>query len=453
MTGFLTSTGSAGLVDPLVRATILLSISLTLQWSLRRWPAVTRHRLWTLTFVLLLTLPALRQFGLSWDVPLLPDANRQVGATRRAEASGRVSETHASDKRLNFFAIDVSAGGGEPEATPSWSWTRWVLVFWAAGCGVAFVSLGVGARRFSRLVQAGESVRDEAWLGQLDSLRERLSIRAKVGLVLAEEEVTPMTGGVRRPVILLPVSAADWSEARREAVLAHELVHVRRRDALRQLLGRTVLALYWFHPLSWVASHVAESRREEACDEGVLALGTRPSEYAGHLLSLAESKAFRERAFSLAMAQRSRLERRIQAILRPHRAPPRAFVPAAALAAAVVAGVSVSVANPTRPENVPGAGAEAAAIDASVLDCVPVSDPGGLSGWEIAPGLEVFDCTIQGEVTTANGVRSIGPADWEALVNEIREQVGTLSREGRGRGRREELVPRQFDARHGPSPR
>ena len=63
MTGFFTSTGSAGLVDLLVRATILLSIALTLQWSLRKWPAVTRHRLWTLTFVLLLTLPALRQFG------------------------------------------------------------------------------------------------------------------------------------------------------------------------------------------------------------------------------------------------------------------------------------------------------------------------------------------------------------------------------------------------------
>ena len=328
-----------------------------------------------------------------------------------------------------------------------------MFVFWAAGCAVAFVSLGVGARRFSRLVQAGEPVQDEAWLGQLDSLRERLSIRARVDLVLAEEEMTPMTGGVRRPVILLPGSATGWSEARRQAVLAHELVHVRRRDALRQLLGRTVLALYWFHPLSWVASHFAGARREEACDEEVLALGTRPSEYAGHLLSLAENKALRERAFSLPMAQQSRLERRIQAILRPYRAPPRAFGGAAALAAVAVAGVSVAVANPTRPDNVPGAGAEAAAGGAPAVDCVPVSDAGGLSGWDLAPGLEVLDCTIEGEVATANGVRSIGPADWEALVNEIRKQVGTLSHEGRGRGRKEELVPRQFDARHGPSPR
>ena len=421
MTGLLSTTGSAGFVDLLVRATILLSVALVLQWSLRKWPAVTRHRLWTLTFVLLLTLPALRQFGPSWDIPLLPDANQQIDAARGLDVWVHALEAHASDEPLASFATDVSTVGGEPEATRSWSWTRLVFVFWAAGCGVAFVSLVVGARRFSRLVQAGESVQDDAWLGQLDSLRERLSIRARVGLVLAQEDLTPMTGGVGRPVILLPASAAKWSEARREAVLAHELVHVRRRDALRQLLGRTVLALYWFHPLSWVASHFAGARREEACDEEVLALGTRPSEYAGHLLSLAESKAFRERAFSLPMAQQSRLERRVQAILRPHRAAPRAFVAAAALAAVAVAGVSVSVANPTRPENLPDAGAEAAPGGAPALDCVPVSDPGGLSGWELAPGLEVLDCAIQGEVTTPNGVRTIGSADREALASEIRK--------------------------------
>lgn len=421
MTGIFTATGSAGLVDLLVRATILLSLALVLQWSFRKWPAVTRHRLWTLTFVLLLALPAVRQFGPSWDVPFLPDPNRQIAADR-LEVWSRVLGSEVSDRPFSSVATSLSAGGGKPEAPSPRLWTRLAFVFWAAGCGVAFVSLGVGARRFSRLIQAGTSVRDEAWLGQLDSLRERLSIDTKVGLVLAEDEVTPMTGGVRRPVILLPALATDWSEARREAVLAHELVHVRRRDVLRQLLGRTVLALYWFHPLSWVASHVAAARREEACDEEVLALGARPSEYARHLLSLAESKAVHERVYSLPMVQRSRLERRVRAILGPHRAPPRGFAGAAALAAVAVVGVSVSVANPIRPEIASGAGAEAGAIGAAV-DCVPVSDPGGLAGWDLASGLQVMDCAIQGEVTTANGVRTIGPADWEVLERELRKQL------------------------------
>ena len=70
-------------------------------------------------------------------------------------------------------------------------------------------------------------------------------------------------------------------------MLTHEMIHVRRRDVLRQLMVRAVLALYWFHPLSWVAARLAAIASEEACDEEVLALGTRPSQYATHLLSLA----------------------------------------------------------------------------------------------------------------------------------------------------------------------
>ena len=67
----------------------------------------------------------------------------------------------------------------------------------------------------------------------------------------------------------------------------HEMIHVRRRDVLRQLMARFVLALYWFHPLSWVAARLAAIASEEACDQEVLTLGTRPSVYAGHLLALA----------------------------------------------------------------------------------------------------------------------------------------------------------------------
>ena len=283
MSEFFLPAESAGVVDLLVRATILLCVGMVLQWLFRKWPAATRHRLWTLTFVLLLALPALRQFGPSWDLPLLPDANRPSDAARRLEVANSLvpADAGVTAAPLASLVLDVSFGrGGAAEAPLLRPWTLWVFVFWAAGCALAFASLGVGARRFSRLVRAGQPVEDEAWLSQLDALRKRLSIRVKVRLVLAVEPLTPMTGGVCHPVILLPASASHWPEARRHAVLAHELVHVHRRDALRQLIGRAALALYWFHPLGWVASHLAAARREEACDEEVLAIGARPSDYA-----------------------------------------------------------------------------------------------------------------------------------------------------------------------------
>ena len=428
MTELFRTAESADLVDLVVRATILLFVSFVLQWLIRRWPAATRHHLWTLTFVLLLALPALRQFGPSWNLPLLPNADRPSDADRRIEVSDPLVQVESglATRPLASQIVDASPGRWRSEARLFRPWTRLVFVFWAVGCGVAFVSLGVGVRRFSKLVHAGRPVEDEAWLGQLDALRKRLSARAKVRLVLVEEAVTPMTGGVRRPVILLPSSATGWSEARRHAVLAHELVHVHRRDALRQLLGRAVLALFWFHPLSWAAAHVAAVRREEACDEEVLAVGARPSEYAGHLLALAENGALRRRALSLPMAQQSQLERRIRAILGPHRPRPRALFAAVALVAAAVGGVSVSIANPTRPESVPDREVEAAAVDAPVLHCAPASDADDLSGWDFAQGLgEVLVCTIQGGAveTTSNGMRTIAPAGRVALESEIRKQL------------------------------
>ena len=122
------------------------------------------------------------------------------------------------------------------------------------------------------------------------------------------------------------------------------MIHVRRRDVLRQLMARAVLALYWFHPLSWVAARLAAIASEEACDEEVLALGTRPSQYATHLLSLAAGMTARRPVLSLSMGQRphSQLERRIMSILEPHR--PRRSAMATALMVIAITGVGVSAA-------------------------------------------------------------------------------------------------------------
>lgn len=163
-----------------------------------------------------------------------------------------------------------------------------------------------------------------------------------------------MTGGFRNPVILLPASSATWDSERRRVVLMHELVHIRRRDVLRQLMSGIVLALYWFHPLSWLASRYAAISREEACDERVLELGSRPSEYARHLMSLATGTGpghLPVAALSLARQSPSRLEKRIMAILRPRRPRPSALATAALVMAIGSLGVSVAVTNPVHREN------------------------------------------------------------------------------------------------------
>lgn len=430
MTGFLTTVESTDLVEFIVRATLVLSVAMVLQWLTRKGSAAARHHLWTVTFAVLLLLPVLRVFGPSWDVPLLPQAGGPEVLPLDVLESG--TSVVSAGTTLTAPPDLPETRGASIGAVQPRLFTRVAFLLWGLGAAAALVSVVAGFWRFRRLVCAGRPVESEAWLSELEALSKRLSIRADVRLVLGENSVAPMTGGLLRPVILLPASAANWSDARRRVVLSHELVHVRRHDALRQLLGRTVLSLYWFHPLTWVASHFATVRREEACDEEVLATGARPSDYARHLLSVAESSALVPRALSLPLAQRSQLERRIRAILRPYRARPRALVSAIALAIVTAAGISAAVANPTRSSSAQETPLDDAAVLRALLDCAAASGTGRQVGGFFAQGDDLFICASDedGPTSAGSGVRVMDPRVWAVLESEIRSQITQLDADG-----------------------
>jgi hypothetical protein len=148
-----------------------------------------------------------------------------------------------------------------------------------------------------------------------------------------------MTTGLRRPTILLPHAAKEWSEERVRAVLLHELAHVERRDWPWYLTARLACALYWWNPLVWLAAERMRAEAEGACDDQVLAAGMPASNYAAHLMALAP--AARRQAVPttwVGMARESGIAIRIEAILgeRVPRGPVRAR-----WAAAIVAGAGL----------------------------------------------------------------------------------------------------------------
>jgi TonB family protein len=129
----------------------------------------------------------------------------------------------------------------------------------------------------------------------------------------------PLTWGILRPLIILPSAACEWPEDRRRVVLSHELAHVARGDWFLQVCAEMARALYWFHPLVWIAAERLRRESERACDDSVLNSGIQPSVYASQLLDLARSLRHFGRAWSsaLAIARPSNLERRFAAMLNP----------------------------------------------------------------------------------------------------------------------------------------
>ena len=355
MTDSLLAPDSLSMPGLVIRATILLSAALALAWIARKGSAGVRHLLWTMTFALLLGLPVLSLLAPSWDVPILPSAAakappppvlsaRVPAADGARDALFTLSHPATPPPQAGSEAVAVAQPVSPPRSIP------FALILWGIGCTAALASLAVGAARCARLVRAARPLCDPIGLRRAEEVRRELGIRGDVRLLVSPTTTTPMTGGLWRPVILLPTSSAGWSRERWSVVLTHEMTHVYRRDVLRQLVARLAVAIYWIHPLIWVAARHAAVAREEACDENVLVLGTRPSDYATHLLALAADATPDRPVLSLAMGQRAHppLEKRVLAILRSHPRH-RSTVAAGLVAVAIgIAGLSSAVARPVR---------------------------------------------------------------------------------------------------------
>jgi beta-lactamase regulating signal transducer with metallopeptidase domain/predicted nucleic acid-binding Zn-ribbon protein len=351
----------------LIKASVLLAAALLATRMLRTSPAATRHALWSVTFAALLALPLLDGAVPSLRVPV-PDGwamqepaapslkTRPAAETTRPAAEPGPGVAPGLKTRPATVSVDPSAVAGRTAIFDEHSIGTLVRLVWLVGALGAACALIVSLLRVRWLTQTATDVTDPAWREAAETIGARLALGSPARVVVSDAVRTPMAGGVWRPLIFLPADAASWSAERRDVVLAHELSHIAGRDPIRHIAARFAVGCYWFHPLAWLAAKQASLAREQACDEAVLALGVRPSDYARVLLDLAETMARPRTAAALPMVERSLLETRLMAILdhgiRPSRLR-QSFVPAAAtalfaltLAAAQPAARSIDVRAP-----------------------------------------------------------------------------------------------------------
>ena len=331
----------ATLADAAVKGTVILAAALAATRLMRRRPAAARHLVWMVALASMLALPLATRLLPAWRVvpvpaPLRPAASFVAapaasstdalpsGALPNADAASPPSHNPASS---NNSAADGPAGGrtsspsqqsivSPVEAETAFDWKTAMLVVWAVGGAVLALRLGYGLARVWWMQRRATEIDDEEWVRITDRLARRLRVGRLVTLLREQHAVVPMTWGIVRPVVLLPSDAEGWDTERRTVVLAHELAHVRRWDTLTQWIAHLALAAFWFHPLVWVAARRMREEREHACDDAVLSIGTRPVEYADHLLNIVRSLGQSEGpAAALAMARRSQFEGRLLAIL------------------------------------------------------------------------------------------------------------------------------------------
>ena len=177
-----------------------------------------------------------------------------------------------------------------------------VLIAIVAGMTLRLLWLAAGAFRLRQIARRAQSD-----LADAAALQELIDTAADIRY--SRDLAQPATCGIRQPVVLLPVRLRTLNAAIRRAVLAHELVHVRRRDWTALMLEEILRAVFWFNPAVWWLVDRVHAAREEVVDaEAVLYVDGRRS-YIDALLAFANAPAI---AAAPAFAHRRHLFSRIK---------------------------------------------------------------------------------------------------------------------------------------------
>ena len=155
-------------------------------------------------------------------------------------------------------------------------------------CGVATVLLVwlTRWRQVSATRRRATVASDGCEVTLLRGIERRLDMTWRITVLHSSDLMEPGIVGIVRPALLWPRQLSErLADEHIEAILTHELMHVRRHDNLTAAIHMLVEALFWFHPTVWWIEREMVKEREHACDEAVVELGCKPGTYAEGLLT------------------------------------------------------------------------------------------------------------------------------------------------------------------------
>jgi bla regulator protein BlaR1 len=316
--------------SPAVRALVLGSAAALGLAAFRVKNTSVRLFAWTAVLYGALAMPLLGWLLPTLSIPapaflqsvlLHQDSNH--AAARFVRTKGEVSIAHdkvAKDTASAEIVRQTSVSVPSPSSskTSSIPWSVVAAGIYLAVLLLLLVRFCIGIVFTRRLMRAAKLVDDSHITQRLGSHALALGLKSVTRALESEAIFVPVTLGVLRSAILLPADWHEWEEAKIDAVIAHEMSHVARRDALTQSLSLVHRAIFWFSPFAWWLDRHLANLAEQASDDAALSCGVDNKDYVKTLLGFFEAlQAAPGRVWwqGVAMAKAGQAEQRVERIL------------------------------------------------------------------------------------------------------------------------------------------
>jgi beta-lactamase regulating signal transducer with metallopeptidase domain len=327
------------LAEPAVRAlalAVLAGLALALG---RAKDAAVRLAVWTAVLYASLAMPFLARLAPGVRLPIPAFLTAHFGLPRapsgiRSVATGPPVRVIAAPiasirKRVGAAFVAAPASAGQPQGLPlrraEPAQSRWILpwplvavALYLLLAGVLLGQVAVGFYFSRRVKRFSRPVGDRRVLAILLEQSTGCGLDTPPGLAESSTVAVPVTLGAWHSIVLLPTAWRAWSEEEIQAVLAHELSHVIRKDALMRALAAIHRCVFWFSPLGWWLERHLATLAEQASDDAALRTGADRVFYAKVLLGFyqdLQNAPGRVRWEGVAMASAKQAQRRVERIL------------------------------------------------------------------------------------------------------------------------------------------
>jgi beta-lactamase regulating signal transducer with metallopeptidase domain len=265
----LANAAASALLHSLWQLSLLALLAALSLAGLQRASARTRHAVAMGWLLAMAAAPAIT-FATCWHA---------LEAESRPGATWFLAVTHAEDAAA--APVGALAGG----------WSHWMpacmATLWLLGAVLMVVRQVGGWRTLQRIEQAPSAALPPVWQARFDVLQQALGVTRVVRVRLAERVASPFTAHVLRPLVWLPLSLlTQLPRDQVEALLAHELAHIRRLDWCWNTMQCAVEAVLFHHPAMWWLSRRVREEREHACDDLAVAVCGDPVVLAQALAGL-----------------------------------------------------------------------------------------------------------------------------------------------------------------------